>query len=1288
MKVSFQNRFVLIVCILALFLSNIQPLLSQSAPLLFKHLTVEDGLASRNINTIYQDKMGYMWFGTDNGLNIYNGFNSIVYQHDASDSLSISSNNIVEITEDSYGRFWIGSFANGLDLFDRETETFISYHYDPYKKGSISSNDIRSIFEDSQKNLWIGTAGGGLNLYDRQSDSFFHFLHDSLSSSDIGSNYISSIKEDKNGYLWLGSTEGIIVKFDIKTKKGQHFKLYNNPKDLMHNVHGKLYIDSENNVWFGTENGLYVYDQKKDSFQHFIEGNTSKNLSSNMVTSVSELENGLFLIATYFEGLNLYNKKTGTFTYYKSSKVIETAIKNNRLVTIYKSPDGIIWIGSFMGGVNILDLSANKFQQYKNLVHPSEYLNAQKNVVSLSEDKDRNIWIGTDGEGIDIINPTTYSIRHIYAEKNNPNTISSNVVNELFKDKKGNIWIAYYTNGMSCFDWETKRYTHYQNDSKNPKSLVGNNVWSIAEDSEGLWIGVMGIGLDRFDRKTNTFKHYVNNPDDSSSLINNFVSKVFRDNNDQIWVGALVDGLNLLNKNTDKFLRFNQGKNNDNGFSGNYINDIYQDKLGNLWIGTEKALNLHHSENNSFEHFSEENGLAGIFIYAISSDSHNNLWISTNKGISKYDIHEKKFRNYDAADGLQNIEFFNKSVLSGSDGRLYFGGMNGFIVFHPDSIQDNLRVPPVYITRLFVLNSPVGPRQNNSILTKNIIFEKKIVLTHKQSSEISFEFASLNYSNTQKNQYAYWLEGFEKGWKYIGNKHEATYTNLNPGKYTFKVKGSNNDGIWNEEGAMLEMIILPPWWSTWWFILILMLLTVAILFGIYYMRVRTLRLQKKKLEEKVSSRTKDLHEANSSLSEQHEELRRQNELLNEMSQKILNQNKELEMHYNELERLVGKRTAELEKAKNKAEESDRLKSAFFANMSHEIRTPMNAIVGFSNLLKNEALSQKEKNEFIEIVNSNSDTLLILIDDILDLSMIEANQLAIKKEVFGLNEFLDNLYSAFSLMNSQKNIAVRLNNDLHKLNLKLYSDKTRIRQIITNLMNNALKFTEKGSVELGSKKQEDGLALYVKDTGIGIEKNEINTIFEQFRKSDTVKGTIYRGAGLGLAISKALSHLLGGNLGAVSEPGKGSIFTFLLPDSVITHEEPEVKEIAANDDKRNLDEMNILIVEDEKANYMYLKKMLGECAMNVYHAENGLEAISLIESGTHFHIILMDIKMPVMDGFEATQIIKSKIPKQIIIALTAYARPEERNRFMEAGFNDYLTKPIKPNEFMSVIKKYF
>jgi signal transduction histidine kinase/ligand-binding sensor domain-containing protein len=1294
MKKQLYTAYLAITCIVCnLFIEQL-PLHAQTSPLLFKHLTVKDGLSQSSVHAIYKDRMGFMWFGTDLGLNKYDGNRFTVYKYDATDSFSISSNYILAIHEDSYGSLWIGNGYSGLNRFDREKEQFIRYVNDPEKGSSISNNNIRAIFEDSQKNLWIGTAGGGLNLYDRQSDSFIPFSHDPGDSGGIGSNSISSIAEDKNGFLWLGSPDGIITKFNVKTKRGQSIRF----KGLFHaslegTTFGTIYIDSGNKIWYGSDIGLYCYDQAKRTIQHFEEGNTNKNLNSNAVSSIFEMEKDILLVSTDPGGLNVYDQRTGRFTYYVNSKYDPFTVSNNQLGAIYRSDDGIIWIGSYFGGVNILDQKSVKFQQYRNLVSSSEALNATNSVLAICEDKDKKIWIGTDGQGIGIFDPSSHETRHL-SKENNANSISSNVVTAIYRDRNSDLWIGYYLEGFSRLDWKTKQFTHFKNNTKDPKGLSGNDVWDIFQDSEAnYWIGTIGDGLNKFDFEAKTYVHYRNNSRDTTSLSNNDVYKIFQDKSGNIWIGTR-DGLCRFNKSKNNFTRFISGKDLEKGIFGNWVLDIYQDQLGNLWIGTDQALNLYDPQSMTFTHFQEKEGLEGNTVIAISSDTRNNLWISTNNGLCQFNIHEKKFRNYSVEDGLQGNEFNNTSVLKSSDGRIYFGGKFGFNVFNPDSIVDNATVPPVYFTQLNVMNSPVGPRDNTKILSKHINFEHTITLTHKQSA-FSLEFAALNYTNPLNNQYAYQLEGFDNDWIKIGNRHEVTYTNLNPGEYLLKVKGSNNDGIWNEKGASLKIIVLPPWWKTWWFKLISGMLLLGLLLLIYYLREVFYKNQQNKLQVLVKERTLQLEEASTNLETKQEEINSQNEELQVQKDEILKNNIELEKHRYQLELLVEERTRELIEARDRAEESDRLKSSFLANLSHEIRTPLNAILGFSQLLSDKNLNAEERKDYNRIIQGSSTTLLELISDILDISKIEAGQMRLERQEVCLETLIDEVIGIFQMFmkrqetESSKSVQLRVAVDPLLVKTWIVTDILRLKQVLSNLISNAIKFTDSGYIEIGCRKLSDNnmLEFYVKDTGRGIKEEYRQLVFDRFRKIEEDKTYLHRGTGLGLAISQQLVNLLGGSIYLTSEIGVGSVFYFTIPmiesDSGELCNEP-VPHIAAVPDYGHC---CILVAEDDISNFTYLEKLLNKIHFKVLHAVNGIEVLKILENNQAIELILMDIKMPVMDGIESLHALRKMGVDIPVIAQTAYALTDEVLKLKKEGFDDYISKPIMPEYLYSILDKY-
>lgn len=1094
---------------------------AQPAHLLFKHLTVEDGLSQSTIHSILQDKNGFMWFSTDLGLNKYDGTKFVFYQHNPSDSNSIAANFILSIFENSFGEFWIATGYNGLDLFDRKMEIFRHFRHVDKDSSSISSNNIRAIYEDSRNNLWIGTAGGGLNLYNRKTHRFKHFLNDPKNPNSPVSNFVSSIVEDRYGNLWLGSTEGKLCKFNYRTNTFTNFYLFNIYNgNLSNSTFGMLYCDSNNNIWYATENGLYVFSNAQDTFVHYAKGNGNKGPNVNAITSVMEMGKDIFLIATDHGGLNMLNRKTGEFSYLLHDKYDATTIHNNQLYDIYRSKDDIIWIGSYNGGVNIYDKKALRFNQYRFLLKNKDAAELCNSVLTICEDKDSNVWIGNDGQGINVYNPKTHYASVIKHETGKLNSIRSNCITEIYRDREDDLWIGSYLEGLSKIDWKTKKYTHFVHDGQNKRSIGGNNVWTILEDRENvLWIGTIGSGLDVYDRDKNVFYHYRNYPDSATSLSNDDVYKITEDQHGDIWVGTR-NGLNFLKRGTLNFRRYLSVPNDEKGICGAWIYDVFMDTKNNIWVGTDLGLNLFQPETHTFKHFTQKDGLKGKSVLAILEDKNNQLWISTNNGLSRFNPDKREFRNYDIGDGLQGNEFNYTSMLLSRNGTMYFGGINGFCAFNPDSIKDNPYVPPVFLTAFKCSEGYENLRQEQGSLL-NINFTKKIVISYKQAI-ISFEFAALNYTNPSKNQYAYMLEGFDRQWIFGGNRHEVTYTNLDPGKYVFKVKGSNNDGVWNNTGTSIELIITPPFWKTLWFLILVIILVVCLIYIYIARREKRLKRDKKVLQERVHERTKEIEK-----------------------QKI-----ELELHRFHLEKLIINRTEELIAAKERAEQSDHLKSAFLANMSHEIRTPMNAIVGFSNLLDSDKITDAQRSQYISFINANCETLLLLIEDILDLSLIEANQITVRNQFFNVNEMLDTVYSSLIINNKKHDLSIVLNNTLKPLHLSIYSDSFRIKQILSNLINNAFKFTSKGNVEVGLEQKNGYLVFYVQDTGIGIPCKDFEVIFERFIKLEGDTKVIYRGAGLGLAISKSLAELLGGIITVESEVGQGSLFKFMIPCEIL------------------------------------------------------------------------------------------------------------------------------------------
>jgi signal transduction histidine kinase len=752
------------------------------------------------------------------------------------------------------------------------------------------------------------------------------------------------------------------------------------------------------------------------------------------------------------------------------------------------------------------------------------------------------------------------------------------------------------------------------------------------------------------------------------------VQAILETSNHELWLGS-SDGVDIFNKETGIFTNFKNDTANAKSINYNGANVIYEDTKNNIWLGTDGGLNLFIRKDSSFIYYREENGLPNNSIKAICEDRHGNLWLSTNNGISKFingvnNPNNPEFKNYNKSDGLQDNEFNRRSSFKDKKGIIYFGGIKGFNFFNPDDLKENLYIPEVFITEFLHFNKPVEIDAENSMLKQNINITNELVLKH-DVSVISFRYAALNYIAPDKNQYAYFLEGFEKDWNYVGNKREVTYTNLNPGTYTFRVKASNNDGHWNQRGVSLKITILPPWWATLWFRLLVIIVIIGTVFYYIYTRTKKLTYQKKVLEERVKERTSELSEVTV--------------LLEEKQQEILTQNEELRDHREKLEQMVNERTSDLEKALKKAEESDRLKTAFLANMSHEIRTPMNSIVGFSSLLDEDDYSKAEKKEFTTIIHKNCESLQVLINDIIEVSLIESDQMTLVKSNFEVIAILKELESFYRMKNAKGLEINFILNDFFQ-EFWLNSDPVRFRQIISNLIDNAVKYTEKGYVHFGFKVSGNFVEFFVSDSGIGIPKEEYDNVFNHFYKIETDTTKLYRGAGIGLSICKKLVGLLGGVIWIDSEVSKGTAFYFTLPNEKSSMNREEIPGIK-KESLISLNSKSVLIVEDEENNSILLRKILEVHGAKVKWVKNGREAVDLVLNNNKFDLILMDIKMPVMDGVEATKLIRARYHDLPIIAVTAYSLASEKARYMKAGFTDYISKPLDTGNFIASIKNW-
>jgi signal transduction histidine kinase/ligand-binding sensor domain-containing protein/CheY-like chemotaxis protein len=1237
----------------------------------FKYLTIDQGLSNNNIRSICQDSKGFIWFATQNGLNKYNGQTITTYWHDPNDSTSLSSNGVNIVFLDSKNQLWAGA-GRGLNRYDANLDKFMRFNHAGL---TVPIDEIYTVAEDKEQKLWFGGTSG-LYCYNLISGEIIHYSNKMGNTNGLPHNLIYKILVDKNNKVWVSVlNEGLYV---LDQNTGTHKVFRNNPEDstsISGNRIEKLYEDRNGNIWAGTLNeGVNLYKPESQTFERFIPD--SNNTYSTRVRAIFEDLKGNLYLGTR-SGLYVFDKTLGKFSHYASEENNFSKLSQNSVIESFIDKSGTLWIGTFSGGVNYTYLNKKEFTHYIAGKNDNRYLSGS-NIYAITEDDKGNLWIGGDN-GLDYLDRNSYTFKYYKSDANNPNSISYNDIKALEWDKKGNLWIGTNLGGLNHYNVKTGRFTRYKHNANDPGSIAGDKIYCLLCDkNNNLWIIL---------NSSNDFQ-FLNIdvlPDGQDKFIHLKEKSYFgfdQNSNGDVFIGG-INGFWTFTRRDSTFRFVEKSQ-----FISN-VNTIRIDSKSKIWIGSSLGLTRYNPNDQSFMLFSKSNGHPIDEVYGILEDASGSLWVSTNSGLVKItnvvnNTSDVQFKVYNNHDGLQSKQFNYNAFYKCRSGEMVFGGINGFNTFFPDKIVENRIPAAVVLTDLKLFNKSVMIGENiggRIILNKSISFTDEITLGPKQNI-FTIEFATLQNANPEMFVFKTKLVGLDEDWQLRkpGN-NQVTYTNLAPGNYTFMVSAANNDGFWSEEPLMLKIVVEPPIWGTWSFRILAPIVVILLILSVYYYRVRAIKQKNIDLEKTVNSRTQEILEKNNLLVEA-------NSLLYEKQEEIVTQNEELEKHRNNLSVLVAERTVELEIALEKAKESDALKSTFLANMSHEIRTPMNAIVGFSNFLNDTDASPEERNQYVHIIQSNSNMLLKIIDEILDLSLIESKQMKLSNAVFELNMMLDHLYSYYSLNNNNPNVEVLKNNWLEPQNLKLNSDETRFKQIMTNLMDNACKFTPSGTIELGARIEHGLLVLWVKDTGRGIPQNEMGKVFQQFTKVEDDQMGWTSGIGLGLAIAQKTAEALGGHLTADSQEGKGSTFTFIIPMEGIGVNNTEPPIDHPEQPTVNLHGKSILIAEDIEANYLYLEKMLKKTHANVLWAHDGKEAVEIFKNSGPIHLILMDIKMPHLNGYDAAKLIRSIKPDQLIVAQTAYARPQEKFKFYDANFDDYISKPISQSDLIGVLKRFF
>ncbi|MBL8063148.1 MAG: GAF domain-containing protein [Anaerolineales bacterium] len=835
--------------------ASLDPFIPYGKNIRFDHISLEEGLSQSVVNAILQDQRGFLWVGTDDGLNRYDGYNFKTYKPDANNPFSLSDRSITAIVEDREGILWVGTRQGGLNRYDPITGKFTFFRHDKDNDQSLASNHITTL-SLSYSGLWIGT-NNGLDYLDFRTFTFTHYRDDSKSPVRLSSNFITSLMLDSQGILWIGTVDSGLNVYDPENNS---LSIYKNNKNqdasLSHNRILSIVERENGEVWVGTANGLNRLNKDAGYFTRFqYSQDDPGSLAGNIIYALYVDRLGGLWVGTN-EGLDRYDFRLNTFQHHQYQPNIPNSLSHNQVYSIYEDDSGVLWVGTFGGGLNKYNRQQDRFAYYRS--NPNDPNSLSSNFLfAMLADQRGFVWIGTFEDGLNRFDPRTDKFLRFMNDPNDPTSISNNSIITLYTDRAGTLWVG-TGNALEKYDPVKKSFTHFKPSESNEPELTRFSVYAILEDSRGtLWVG-SNRGLFSFDRETNIFSQYIPHGRDAENFNNIKINVIFEDKNQTLWIGTFDDGLKSIDYETGELTNYRHDPDNETSIGSNSILCMYQDAAGSLWIGTHGGgLDRFEPKDSTFAHFTEIEGLPNNVIYGILEDESGSLWLSTNFGISRFTPKNGTFRNFTVSDGLQSNEFNQNAYAKDLNGTMYFGGINGLNIFQPTEIKDNPYPPQVSITSITLDGVPLV-QEHTPEYTQNI------VLQWPQDS-FEFEFAAFAYEQSSKNQYSYTLEGFDPSWIDIGTRRNGRYTNLPGGTYTLRLRGSNSDGTWNEQERSIEVTVVPPFWETWWFSSLLIIAMVLGVAGGLRWRVKSIENRNHELERLVRKRTADLEKRNSEI---------------------------------------------------------------------------------------------------------------------------------------------------------------------------------------------------------------------------------------------------------------------------------------------------------------------------------------------------------------------------------------------------------------------------------------
>ncbi len=1154
----------------------------------FKNYKVEDGLTQNTVFCVLQDQQGFIWLGTNDGLNRFDGYNFKVYRK-STDTTSIGNSKISCMIETKDQCLYVGT-AIGIYVYNPKTESFKFFNKTTSDRIAIRSR-INSIAVDAQNKLWIATNEQGFFIYNPATEQLQQVKHDANNPAGLPSNQVNRVFIDSKQNVWV-ACQGL---YRYQPSSNQFKKIVLAKEGAESPQISKFYEDNNSDLWIGTTNyGLQKFNRERETFTAYFDQSSSYFIPH--IHDLIEFSSNVLAIGSN-SGLITFNTITESYGIIHASKE-KGGLSDNSIYCFYQDKEGAFWLGTYFGGVNYLYSTNQRIELYTH----REYENSVSGsaISRFYEDETGNIWIAMEGAGLDLFD---------IASKRFTQYLSNHNIQSILIDND-EMWLGSYGGGILVFDKHSKKYkkTLPVIESGNISGLL---IKSIVKDSfNNIWVGTTE-GLFLYDRPSGQFNLI-------QGTGNIFVWDIIEDKNNEIWFVSSGSGAFKYNLKNGKLKNYLNKKNDKQSISDNFILTICKDGNKDLWFGTEEnGFCKYNYETDNFKQYNNFSKFSNRLIYAIVADNYNCIWFSTSNGLFRFNPENEELKIYTIDEGLQSNQFNFNSGFKASSGKLYFGGVDGFNSFFPEDLKENTFVPPVHITNFQIFNKDITIGEKNSLLKQSLSYTDKIVLNHKQNV-FNFEFVSLSFVHPGKNQYAYKMEGFDKDWNYT-DEHKVTYTSLPPGKYIFKVKGSNNDGIWNEEGVSIMLEIKPPFWETGF----ALFLYIFIILGILFWLNRRYVLRERKKQKYALEKTKT--------------------------------EKELELYNSKMN--------------------------FFTNIAHEIKTPLSLIKApLEKIMNNNNISDEELKSDLKIIERNTDQLHTLITQLLDFRKMESGSMQAHFLSVNISELVENVYLNFKTAAEQKGIdfiLTGLTNDFHA-----DIDKDALTKILMNLISNAMKFT-KNKIEIAlctDSLNKNNFQIKVKDNGAGIPDAEKNKIFLPFKQiSNGNKDKIFGGVGLGLSYSRSLAELHSGSLIAEDNVSEGTTFILSLPvkqeNTVPTLTDKKNIEEEKESEHKEKKAQSLLIIEDNDDMRDFLYRSFSHDYI-VHTAIHGKDALNILNKETP-DLIITDLMMPVMDGIEFAKILKNDVNKSHIplIMLTAKTMVGSKIEGYSAGTDSYIEKPF-------------